>query len=84
MGDTGLATDLSRGPEVWSPAGLLKVPGPQRCPGSDQSNKYHTQAQNREGVSESVLPWEIGKKGGQEERRKKGRQRGGREGGEKE
>ena len=56
MGDAGSAAGLSRGPEARSPAGLLKVLGPQRCPGSNQSNKHCTQAQNKEGVSEAVLP----------------------------
>lgn len=57
---------------------------PPACPGSDQSNKYHTQAQNREGVSESSSSLGTGKK---EEREKKGGGKGdrggGKEGGEK-
>ena len=72
MGDTGLAADLSRGPEAWSPAGLLKVPGPQRCPGSDQSNKIALRPRTRRASQSQFFPGRQG--------RKEGRKKGGRKG----
>lgn len=53
---------------------------PPAMPWSDQSNKYHTQAQNREGARVSSS-WETGKKG--EGRKEEERETEGREGGEK-
>jgi len=79
MGDTGLAADLSRGPEAWSPAGLLKVPGPQRCPGSDQSNKIALRPRTRRASQSQFFPGRQGRKEG----RKKGGRKGDRGEGEK-
>ena len=83
MGDAGSAADLSRGPEAWSPVGLLKVPGSQRCPGSDQSNKITLRPRTRRASQSQFFPGRQGRKEGRKKGGGKGDRGEGKKGGKR-